>query len=96
VHLPIFPLITRCEGGLRGNEGVIPVFIRIILDDQPYLSLELIEQLFDDRTGRLAVRSLEVEELDDRDRGILRPLLRRVVDGNAVPLHVRECSGKEQ
>jgi len=71
VHLPVFPLIARSQRGLGGNIREIPVFIWIVLYNKPYPAFESPEDFFYDRTGRNTMRSLEINELYDRDRGVL-------------------------
>jgi hypothetical protein len=53
--------------------GIVPVFVRIVLDDQAYLPLVVMQEFFDDRTGRGAVRSLVIEKLHNGNRRIVRP-----------------------
>ena|SRR5208283_1182134 len=71
VHLPVFSLIAGSQRCLCGYMREVPVFIRIVLDDKPYLAFESLYDFFYDRTGRNTMRSLEINEFYDRDRSVL-------------------------
>ena len=73
MHLPVFSLVAGSKRRFGRDVGIIAVFIGIVLDHQADLALVDIHDLFDGRTGRHAVRSLEIDELYDRDRSISRP-----------------------
>jgi hypothetical protein len=73
MHFPEFALVPGGQACLCGDMGIVPVFVRIVLDDQAYLSLVVMKEFFDDRTGRGAVRSLVIEKLHNGNRRIVRP-----------------------
>src|SRR5574341_207622 len=86
VHLPVLALVPGRQGRLGRDAGIVTVAVGIIFDDEPYFARVGCEDFFDGRTGRHAVRSLEVEKFDDRDRGFLRSEGRRIAEGNVVIL----------
>jgi hypothetical protein len=49
--------------------------------------------LLDDRTGRDAVGSLEVEKLDDGHRGVFRTERRGIADGDLHPRFLGQGQG---
>ena len=67
MHLPVLPLILCCKGSLGRNMGIITILVRIVFDHEPYLSLVGLHDLFHGRTGRDAMGSLEIDELNHRD-----------------------------
>ena len=68
--------------------GIVAVFVGIILGDKSDPALIIVNKFVDGRTGRLAVRSLEVEKFYDRDQRVPWPLLRGVADGDIVTLRI--------
>jgi hypothetical protein len=96
MHLPVLSLIGGRERSLCRDMGIIPVFIGVVLDHKSDLAFISIHDLPDDRTGRHAVRSLEIEELDNRDRSIDGAFLGRIADWYIETLHISESKGKKK
>ena len=72
---------------------VVAVFVRVVFDHKSYLSLEGIHDFRDGRTGRLAVRSLEVEELYNCYGRVLRPPLGGITNRDIKTLPGSSCHG---
>jgi hypothetical protein len=68
---------------------MIPVLVGVVDQNKAYLPLELLKKLLDGRTGRLAVRSLEIEKFHDGDRGLLGSQIRTPGDVDVDPLLFR-------
>jgi len=96
VHLPVLALVPRRQQGLGGAKRIIPVMIGVVEEDEPDLPLELLDELLDGRTGRLAVRSLKVKKLDDGNRSVLRPEIRPVGDVDLQTLPGRHDRGRHE
>jgi hypothetical protein len=90
VHLPELPLILGSESCFGGEVRVVPVFVRIVFDDEAQSALVFFHEAFNDRTGRCAMGSLIIEELEDRDRRIGGTECGRVVDGHRISLLLPE------
>ena len=94
MHFPELSLFAGGEKGLCGPEGVVPVLVGVIYQGETDLAGEFIEQSLDGRTGRLAVRSLKVEKLDDGYGSIFWSLVGPIGNIDADPLfrsHGRQC-----
>jgi hypothetical protein len=99
VHFPVLALLPRRQQGLGCAEGIVPVVIGVVDNDKTDLSLEFFQEILDGRTGRLAVRSLKVEKLDDGYGSILRTQVGPVGNINADPLfrsRGRQCHESRQ
>ena len=72
MHFPVFALITGRQRGLGRYMGEIPVFIRVVLDNKPYFAFKSLGDFFYGRTGRDTMGSLEINEFNDSDRGVIR------------------------
>ena len=70
MHFPELSLVTGCKYRLGGYMGEVPVFVRVHLHHEPYLSFVVFEQFIDSRTDSHAVGSLVVDKLDHGHRGI--------------------------
>jgi len=70
VHLPVLSLIPCVERRLCGKMGIIAINVGIVFDDEADLAPVYFPDLLDGRTGRHAVRSLEIQELDNGYRCI--------------------------
>jgi len=89
MHLPVLALVPGGQKRLGRDVRIVPVLVGIVLQRKPKLAFVLFQNPLDDRTGRLAVRSLKVQELDDRDRSIHRSQDRAIPQGNIVTFLVR-------
>ncbi len=72
MHLPVFSLIPGRKRRFRRKMRIVAILVWVILDHDPDFSGIHVSDLLDDRTGRHTVRSLEIDEFDERDRGIRR------------------------
>ena len=82
MHFFVLALISCGKRGFGSDSSEIPVFVGIIFYHQTNLVWIGFEELFDDRTGRYTVRSLEIDELDDGDRCLSRPNGGRIANGD--------------
>jgi hypothetical protein len=96
VHLPVFPLGAGSKEGLRRDVRIISVFIRKVFYDKPDLLRELFQKTLDGRTGRLAMGSLEVKELNDRYRSVGRSPDRSVTDRDIVAFGAGPHQGRKE
>lgn len=83
--LPEFALHPRRFGSLGRKVGIIPVAVRVVLDDQLQLAFIFFQNLLDDRTDRLTIRSLKIYKFNHGYGGISRTTLRSVPERDFKP-----------
>ena len=96
MHFFVLALISCGKRGFCGDSCKVSVFVGIIFYHQTNLVWIGFEELFDDRTGRYTVRSLEIDELDDGDRCLSRPNGGRIANGDFGQFFLGICRPEQQ